>query len=342
MRTAPLMAIGIAAAAVGFVLTGCASNATTATPGSSAEPAATPSPTPTIEPIVVGPAEMPPLVFGGDCGKALTTADLFEAVGVEFQPDFRDEDTAVIANVGGLRCTWREPGGGTVYLNTIPQAGLDGTVFPADEVDTYFVECPTTMSLCAWQDAGEPLWTSVTFASVPGMTRELVDGWGERLAQRVTENHAATAAEPWTRDRTGWWPAFDCEQIANAVAARSAAPVVLGEVDGFRPAPGQVMAIRASRETNCGLSTTEGTAAAQITAWSGMGALTHVTEPTTPVESGAPGISMFRLEDAGSDSERYVLSDGVNAVLISVYEEWVDVPEQLAVAIAAAAASDFQ
>ncbi|KRB38484.1 hypothetical protein [Microbacterium sp. Root180] len=338
MRRSPFAALGIGLAALGLVLTGCATPAPVETPAASS-PA---EPTPTIEPVVIGPAEMPPVAFGGDCAKVLTTDDLFEVTGIEFALQDGVEDNPVtdnvVANVGGLECSWAG-GDSEVYLDTIPQAGLDGTRFP--HVEDYFEECDRVAPGCGWYQSGDALWTSVYFAT-PGVTREQADVWGEELGRRVAENHTATAAEPWTRDRSGWWPVFDCAQIAAAVNAQAGDALLVGEVDGFRGGPGPEMAREASRETQCTLTSPEGAEIVRMTTRAGVGDVSDSSTTMTPVDSGVPGISMSLGGDEGGGTEWYVLSDGVNTVRLSASASALNSPEELALAVAAAAASGFE
>ncbi|MGL4256911.1 MAG: hypothetical protein ACRCSL_11305, partial [Microbacterium sp.] len=147
MRLSPLAAALPVLAAVVLTMTGCAAPPPVETPAS---PSAEPVPDPTVEPIVIGPAVMPPVAFGGHCAKALTIEDLFDVTGIEFAPEDTVDDpltSKVVANVGGLECSWVS-GDGRVYLDTIPQAGLDGARFP--HVEDYFEDCDRLAPGCAW------------------------------------------------------------------------------------------------------------------------------------------------------------------------------------------------
>jgi hypothetical protein len=340
MRHSPITLLGASLAAVALLLSGCATPAPT-TPGASAEPSEqtpTPAPTSASDPIVIGPAEMPPVAFGGDCEKVLTPADIAEVTGKELalQPPIQVEPP--IDSAGGLRCGWSDElsDGASLRVGVLPQAGLDGAEIDADHAQIYFVECHW---VCSWEGGDESVWLEISFQYPSAMTRGVIDEWGEALGARITARYAdASADAPWVRDRSGWWPKFECGQLADAVGAQLGIALE-GTAAGYdsRPAPVQWMAHRASRGTRCHLEG-EGT---NLGVWTSAGLGGSLTadpgwESSTPIDLGVPGITAQQASE-----EAIALSDGVNRASFYVYEAPVPVRD-VAAAIAAAAASDFQ
>lgn len=333
------LAAVITAGALAIAFAGCAStSAATPDPGASVEPVA--ESTPTVEPIVVGSAEMPPVVFDGDCAQALTPEDIAEVTGQDLvlQPPIQYEP--LIDSAGGLRCSWSsgQSDGGRVYLGIIPQAGLDGVEMPADISTMYFEDCGSWV--CAWQGGDDAVWVTLSFQYGDEMTRASVDGWGEALGERVIARYAEAADGPWIRDRSGWWPAFDCAQVAEAVGAQLGI-TLNGSEQGFEdiPAPEQWMAVHASRETGCNLSDEQRGLVFLVSTVAGLGGSFSEhpdAQPLSPIDLGVPGI-----EAQTTGEWRFVLIDGINQADLYVYESPTSL-DNIARAVAAAAASDFQ
>ncbi|KRB38485.1 hypothetical protein [Microbacterium sp. Root180] len=336
MRRSSLAAALPVLVAVILTMTGCATPAPVETPAASS-PA---EPTPTIEPVVIGPAEMPPVAFGGDCANALTPEDIAEALGTTVVPRPRTLDES-IANVGGLECEWRDANGNAVILAFIPRVGLDGAVFPEELAANFFDEC-TGGSYCAWQGGDDIAWVALTLVVPEGTTRGDVDGWGEALGQLAIENYSAAVDDPWTRDRTAWFPTLACEEVGDAIGAQLGVPIV-GRASGWdadRPPTGYVMALGGSRQAHCYL-TSDGGQGMSVTIWPGLGE-TLAAEGATNVDFGVPGVTAY---EGGQDDYRgrdYILTDGVNRIDLWVRIDDTDAQRRFAVAVAAAAASGFE
>ena len=338
MRRSPLAAV-LAVATV-IALAGCATAPAAKPDPTPPAPTPTPTPTPTttVESMVVGPAESPPVAFGGDCTRVLEPDDIAEVMGMSVEPATSEPDPVLGANVGSLWCSWASPQG-SVRLTVIPQAGLDGATFPADSVKYYFEDCDTDW-VCGWQGGDSSIWIGMAL-SHPEMTRESVDAWGSALGERITGNHEAVRDEPWVRDRTGWWPTFTCEQIAAAVGAQLGAEVT-GEFVGYidPPAPGMVMADVASRHVQCMVSAPQDVGIAVLSTRAG----TAASAPASPaVALGIPGITAATIS-AGYylGGQGFSITDGTNVVWLEAASAGGWSEQQIATAIAAAAASGFQ
>lgn len=336
MRTPPLAGIATALALLGLTLAGCASPAPAETPAVSAEP----TPEPTIEPIVIGPAEMPPVPFGGDCAKALSVDDIAEVTGVTVAPEAPSQGEAM-GNVGGLECEWLAANGDRVILALIPRAGLDGAVFPEDLAPTFFGPC-TAGSYCAGQGGDDNAWVGVTLVAPEGTTQEDFDAWNEELGRRALENYAATADAPWTRDRAGWLPALDCGQVGDAISAQLGVPVA-GQISGWdadRPPTGYVMALEASQQTACYLVLDEAQGAS-LTIWPGLGEALRA-DGATEVDFGIPGITAYEGAESDYRGRTHIMTDGVNRIDLGARTGDAEAQRRFAVAVAAAVASDFE
>ncbi|MCW3492442.1 DUF3558 domain-containing protein [Microbacterium sp. SSM24] len=333
MRRSPFAA-ALPVVAVVLTLTGCAATAPVETPAAS--PTSAPSATPTIEPIVIGPAEMPPVPFDGDCAKALTPEDIAAVTGRNLLLDEFRNFEPLIDNVGGLRCSWSGDGG-QMAIAVMPRSGLDGAEIPAELTATYFEDCGW---VCSWQGGDDAVWTAVSFQFDDGMTREVVDGWGSTLGPRVVRNYVSSAGEPWVRDRTGWWPTFECQALADAVGTQLGTDLVgLQYGPEHLGAPEQTLAILAGRETACILQDAGGELNLLLSTEAGLGGSFREapeSAPTAPVDLGVPGITAQTRGESG-----FSVADGVNRADLYVYESALPLRD-IAVAVAAAAASDFQ
>lgn len=321
--------------AVAVTLTGCATPAPVETPAASPSASASQPP---VEPVVIGPAEMPPVAFGGDCAKALSADDVAEVLGVPVTAEAVESEDYLV-NMGGLACEWTAESGASVELEVVPRAGLDGAVFPEEYEASFFDQCSYDGS-CRWQGGDDAVWLALTFRAIDGAAQDDVDAWGEAVGARVTANHAAAEAPPWTRDRTGWWPVLDCAQVADAVGVQlGEAPT--GEMSGWDadlPPAAYVLAIEGARVTRCSLDGVDGTTSAMVSIEPGMGGVP--VDGATAVELGVPGITAFSVAD--EYQLPYLLTDGVNRIRLSVRADGPDGETRLLTAIAAAAASGFQ
>ncbi|MGN8553451.1 UNVERIFIED_CONTAM: hypothetical protein OHV15_12795 [Microbacterium sp. SLM126] len=335
MRRSPFAAALPVVVAVVLTLAGCAAPAPVETPAAS--PTSEPSATPTIEPIVIGPAEMPPVPFDGDCAKMLSIDELAGTLGESVEFEWAGTD-AKGKSTGALHCSWRVGESDSMSATVIPRAGLDGAALSPDLEDFYFAECDS--HVCSWQGGDDRVWVGLDFRAA-GLTREVVDSWGDDLGSRIVARYGASAAEPWIRGRTGWWPALDCAHIAKVIGAQLG-ETLTGDEMGWEDAPSPWYALvdQALRSTDCvlqlqdtdvNLSTSPGTG---IDQWDAL--------RWTAQDLGIPGIEGFK-----SDQQRvsdYALTDGINSVLLQIYSGDGDTvaPRDIAVAVAAAAASDFQ
>lgn len=339
MRPSPLAALAVGLAAFSVTLTGCATGAGASVETPAAVPSSEPSATPTPEPISLGPAELPPLEFDGDCQHALAAEDLAGIVGTGVTPD--PEGDRYLANMGALECTWTGADIGAVRLYVMPRSAIDGPVLPAREESAFFDECSYDGSTCAWQGGDESVWIAAEFVA-PHAVQEEVNAWGAAIAARVLENRSAHPAEPWTRDRTGWWFALDCAQAATAIGAQLGRPVegMSYGWDADRPPVGYAVGLTTAGHTQCLLSDAEsGQLWRTMRVYPGEGGRA-VDDGYVTVDFGVPGITVYAdATDREDGRSTYVLTDGVNRIELSVSG---DSAEQFAVAVAAAAASDFE
>lgn len=341
MRRAPIAAASLVVMAIALI--GCASNEPTGSaPIVSAEPVVeSTSPTPTLDPVVIGPANMPPAAFGGDCAAALSVDDISEVLGMDVVDPARSFSDEAMTNVGGLECEWRGPDGDAVILAVVPRAGLDGAVFPEDLAPRFFEEC-TGGSYCAWQGGDDTAWVGLTFTTPEGATLDDVEAGGNALGQRVLGNYASAGDDPWIRDTAGWFPALDCAQVGNAIGAQLGVPIT-GQISGWdadRPPTGHVMALEGSRQASCYLRP-DGDTAFSMTIWPGLGETLSV-DGATETDFGVPGVTVYEggLEDYRGRA--FVLTDGVNRIDYWMHTDDAEAKRKVAVAVAAAAASDFQ
>lgn len=335
MRCSPRSAVLLGLAVV-LTVTGCATPAPTETPAAS--PSA-PAPEPTVEPLVIGPAQMPPIAFGGECAKALSLADVTEVLGAEATLDgSRPEGRTSIDSAGGLQCAWTTPEA-QLTLDVIPRSGLNGAAFPEERAARYFDECNDGW-FCSWEGGDHQVWLALTFTN-QGMTRSEVDAQAEALAPRVLANFATAGDEPWTRDRTGWWPALACDDLAVAVGSQSG-DALTGEEGRIEdlPYPGYLITQEGTGHTDCTLYDDAGAVVGRVVTDPGLGA-PPLWSGGEPVDLGAPGITAL-ASPIGDTRWVYVMGDGVNRVYVEAGDSSVGTPEQFAVAVAAAAASDFQ
>jgi hypothetical protein len=339
VRLSPITSLGIGLAAFSLALTGCATAEPEAAPAASSTPTPTPTPTPTVEPIVIGPTEMPPVVFGGDCEEVLSADEVTTILGAESTIEELPPALGKFAdqNAGALKCSWTTDGAG-LDVTLITRGALGSAVFPAEVSARYFEDCDGWF--CSWQGEEDGLWMLFTFTR-EGMSQAEVEAGGEALAPIVGANYAESGSEPWVRDRTGWWPALDCGQIAVAVGAQAGAELSGERWDSLEgPDPGYLMAAEGTGEAHCTLYDEAGDIVGFVTTNPGLGA-PPIWPDSEPVELGAPGITAV-TDGATGSLTLYAMSDGVNRVHVQSSGSSVGTPEQFAVAVAAAAASDFQ
>ncbi len=341
MRTSPLANLVLGLAVISVVLTGCATGAAEPAGNPAAAPPTEPSATSTAEPIVVGPAEMPPVAFDGDCAQALSideVSELLEVTATE-QPVAPDE---VLLNLGGLTCRWSEADDLALMVHAIPRAGLDGAELPAEFDD--MLECPSDPVAsealhrsCAWEGGDDELWLGLVLPLHGQQTAADIDEAGTALAERILERHAASGAQAWVRDRSTWWPSFDCAQVATALSAELGEPVD-GQVvpwDADLAPIGRIMKREAGRLSDCSFAGSAGPAGS-VHVYPGLGG--GPFEGVATVDLGIPGITAYEPIDDGP----YIVTDGVNRVEVWSYETSAIEPRDFVAAIAAAAASDFQ
>ncbi|GAA1943455.1 hypothetical protein [Microbacterium deminutum] len=329
------LAIGVAVLL--SALAGCAS----APPEQDAEtPTAvvTSTPTPTPDVLNVAPGGIPPVAFGHDCASVLTEAQLSDATGLDLQSQSADS-SGTMANVGGLVCAWRGDSA-TVVVEVIPQSGVGDAVLPADSEKYYFEDCDPQW-VCAWKWESHELWVAGTFQFAPDMTRANVDAWGAALGAQIGANFAARPDEPWTRDRTGWWPTLDCQRAADAIGGALGATLT-GQATslGDPPTPGYAMAGVASHRSECGIAER---GASSIFLYLDTLAGTGATTPDgyQAIDLGVDGIQGSAGGTGSHGGALYHLADGVNSAWIEVRATAALQPEMVAAAVARAAASGF-
>lgn len=339
MRRSLPAAILLGLAAVGLALAGCAQ-----TPGERPAPTGdaspAPDPSPTVEAIAVGPGEVPPTVFGGDCGSVLSAADLADVLGADAAPAevSPPQSRSNSQNAGGLMCRWTTSEG-SLEVGVIPRAGLGDAEFPDALVARYFEECNDGW-FCSRQGGDDEVWFALTFTD-QGMSQADVEAKSEVLAPRLLANHAAAGDEPWTRDRTGWWPALDCDGVAAAVGARWGSELT-GEPAGLEhlPLPIFLMSAEGAGAVDCTLADASGATVGRVVADPGLG-VTPFWASGEQVDLGLPGITAVGI-DLESDRPVYIMSDGVNRAYFDAVGTPVGAAESLAVAVAAAAEADFE
>lgn len=337
MRRSPLAAV-LAAAAL-LALTGCATAPAAEPTRTTAEsqPTPTATPTPTVETLVVAPGEQPPAVFDGDCAAVIPVDVLSAAVGYPIEDVNRREAqwTRSVNGVGGLSCEWR---GGRIEV--IPRSGLGEAVLPLEAAEYYFERCEHA---CSWLWETDSLWISGADWATEGRTRAEVDAIGGVLGAAVAQRWEAAGDVIWERDRTGWWPAIECEQLAAAVGDELGAALT-GRSAGYGDPPGAatIMSEAAMASTSCDLSSGDEPVAVVRThagqAWSVPSAFAAQL-----VDLDVDGVEAYTgVPAAFIPGETYELTDGVNLVTaeVSTQREWA--AEQIATALAAAAASGFQ
>jgi hypothetical protein len=335
VRPSPLAVVGTGLAALVIALTGC-TPAPLTPPRTASSAEATPTPAPSITPLVIGAAEMPPVAFDGDCAKALTSADIAEVTGTDLSPSASDDFDPSNENVGGLRCSWGDTNQ-SLRIGVIPRPALDGLEMPADLAGLYFQECGTWV--CSWQGGDDAIWIAISFQLGSEMTRVNVDEWGAALGERIIDRHAASEAAPWERDRTGWWPEFACEDIAGPIGDQLGLALVGTPLPHEHlPAPEQTMAMTATRRTYCDVAGADGDPHFTVSTRAGVGGSLRVPPDidAAPVDLGVPGITAQVANDSW-----FPLSDGVNQAEVYVFETTGE-PHDIAAAVAAAAASGFQ
>lgn len=331
------LALAIAGLTLAGALSACASATepdAAPTPGASVAP----TPTPTAEERVVGPGDKPPTVFDGDCDSALAAADLQGVIGTPLPLASSSSDGAV-GNVGGLACSW-EAGGAAVRLEILPRDGLRDTQFPADQAAFYFEDCDAQW-VCAGEAEDGDLWIGASFQSFAEADRDQIDDWTTAIAAFVFRDFAGSGAEPWTRDRTGWWGELDCAALAHTMA-RDLGADFAGEQGGFidPPLPGVVMATTASNWSNCYLN--DGAHTFEVYSAAGE-AWTLPTDGDQPVDTGVQGISAWLSSDYQSTtSVAYTLTDGINSLSASIATDATWTAEQALTALATAAASGWK
>lgn len=336
MRRSPLAAAAVLAL---LALAGCAAGpAASADPTPTAASTPTPTATPTVEATLVGPAELPPQVFGGDCGAAVDPAVLEQAngrsIGDVTEGDLRWSPS--LRSAGGLSCDFS---GGR--LDILPRAGLADAELPAREHEYYFVNCDWT---CAWVWETDALWISGSDWSAEDRSRAGMDAIAAAVGPHVAERWESLDEQPWTRDRTGWLPVIGCDAMAAAVGQQLGAQLNGQEV-GYHdpPVPAVRMGDVASRVSWCALSAGEHTLA-EVRSSAGDAWSAPRDESAVRVDLGVPGVTAFEAEGwAYLRGAGFQLTDGINVTFASVSEDGVEwTAQQIVTAIAAAAASDFQ
>ncbi|MBW9095373.1 hypothetical protein JNB62_16950 [Microbacterium jejuense] len=332
------LALAVAVLALTGVLTACAPAAEPeADPTPRASVAPTPQPTPTAEARVVAPGEKPPAVFDGDCNRALAPADLQSVVGASL-PLATSASDGDVGNIGGLACSW-EAGGAAVRVEILPRPGLGDTQFPQDQAQYYFQDCDAQW-VCSGEAEDADLWIGASFQSFAEADRDQIDDWTAAIAALIVRNFAGDA-DPWVRDRTGWWDELDCAAVAGALS-RELNTEFSGERGGFidPPLPGIVLATAASNWSNCYLY--DGAHTFEVYSSAGA-AWTLPDDGDQPVETGVQGISAWLSSSYQSTtSAGYTMTDGINSLTAYVATDASWTAEEAVGALARAASSDWK
>lgn len=338
MRRSPLATAAVLAVVIG--LAGCAAPVEAADPTSSPSVASAPSPTPTPTPeaLVVGPAELPPQVFGGDCAAAIDPAALTTASGYTIEEVVpRDTQWANgLLSAGGLTCEWD---GGRIDI--LPRPGLGDAELSAATHEYYYVDCDW---MCSWVWETDSLWISGMDWGVDGRTREEVDALGSAIGPHIAARWDAMAEQEWTRDHTGWLPEIGCDAMAAAVGEQLGRALT-GAEGSYHDAPGAVVTLTdmASNLSWCGLSA-EGRTLASVHVSAGRAWSVPSNPDAAPVDLRIPGIEAYDSAGLGYvQGASYEVTDGVNVILADVVDDDPDwTATQLVAAIAEAAASRFE
>ncbi|GAA1465726.1 hypothetical protein [Microbacterium thalassium] len=321
-RDAVLSAVPLALAAL---LAGCASSpAAPAVTETVAAATPTPTPTPTPEVLLIGAGGRPPTVFGGDCAAALPATAIEEAVGISSATVEARRESATVANVGGLACSWRgqnSAGGessGSVWI--LPQAGLGDAALSSADEDYYFGECEGYW--CSWRTTADGLEIIGGSGDPEAVTRAGADAQGSALGALMPR---ALDDEPWERDRTGWWQADSCNALAAGLGESLGASIAWAPM-GYHdvPAPAHALVDIASHTSWCLLTGGEpqgdGPHFAEVRldagiAWSVPGDYTATAHPVD-----AAGVTAYSVEEnlAYSLGSSVLLTDGVNVMQLTV------------------------
>jgi hypothetical protein len=323
-----------------FALAAC-TNEPAAAPTETETPVAAPSPTPTPTPeaLVVAPGARPPAPAGGDCAQLITAEQLTGILGVPVSAvQARDPRWEVLlANVGGLTCEWEADGGSYGYVQVIPAAQLAGVTLSEAERAYYFETC---IYVCSWEDPRAGYWIGGAI-DANLLSRAETGAVAPRIADVVAAN-LARIDEPWTRDRTGWWPPLDCAALATALGDRLGSSLS-GEATGSQDAAsiGIHLADLSVGGTMCRVTAGGEDQLIEITFSPGMAwYLPPESEATaTPIDLGVPSVSVFAL--TGNGLAGGVMSDGVNRLLAPVPDTLAIGPDRFLSALAQLVADGF-
>lgn len=298
----------------------------------------TPEPSPTAEALVVAPGELPPTIFDGDCGLAISPAALSEITGV---PDIelirRDTKwTTSIDNVGGLACEW-EADGVTGSFQVLPSQMLGETVFSEWE-QSHVGECDW---LCSWVVDADPLWIGGYASDLPERGRVEADRMGAAISAHIAGQMRPADLE-WVRDQSGWWPAASCDALAAAVGDRLDTTVSATTADYHDPPlPATRMADAAAKRTWCAFEES-GTTFAHSVAESGMAWSVPWAGFGTPHDLGVASIDEYLMSSGGYlGGTSFAMTDGVNSLTVEVAPDTRWTADQVATVFAELAASEL-
>jgi len=339
----PAVTALVAAAAVALVatLSGCVPEpAPSATVTTSPKPDPTLTTPPTLTGDAVAPGALPPAVFGGQCPTALSSSDIDDVVGTDMTPYSTDTEASV-SNVGGITCMWTGTDA-ALTVTILPRSGIGAAQLSDAARRQFFQDCDPAL-FCSWVWEDDDLWVSGTFQFLPNMSQSTVDAWGQDLGDTVAANFAAAREAPWVRDTTGWWPVRECSQVASAVAAELNASVT-GATATYpdQPAPGVALADIASHRTWCALTVPGASIPLTVNLFAGEAWFVREAEGDKAFDTQVDGVTGYRLASYdGSASNSFSFTDGVNRVRIDVPGDARASVEDLARAVARAAASGF-
>lgn len=278
-----------------------------------AAPSATSTPTATPVPVVIGAADQPPALLGGDCSRLLPLTVLSQALGEDVTAIAAEElpRTAGIRNLGGVRCVW-ESGVGGGFADVIPTAALEQ--FDAVPLRGAYDRDDTCDWSCTWTWQDDYVWLGAISWREVQPDRSTRDAWAEEIGPALSANVADEMS--WTRSTDGWWSTLDCDAVAADVGGNLGVDFVrvVDRLPGDVPPSGHIVADRATDVTECSFFTSAG-GALEIRAQPGLAWAAPPSNDDVeylPSDLGVPGITAWVLEDSGGIPYSFALIDGVN------------------------------
>lgn len=199
------------AALVILLLAGCVSTATADTASPSPSSSATAVPVP-----VEATADAPPAVFGGDCTRVASAAEIGALVGESVTPMLPSPSRAARAVIalGGVECAWTGVDGIAASVTIIPAAAAGGHAVDKDPY-CYEVTGVEVRDACSFDFGLGEYWISGIFwtGAGAGVTAEgAIAAFEALVAPRADEPAPALSALP----DGSWNRGLDCTAIDDA------------------------------------------------------------------------------------------------------------------------------